>query len=126
MEETQHSIFREEGSATREVMQNYFNKMVRRRSLELTSNEAVKQAVIARVGYSIIPLIGLKNELKNKQLYIIKLKGLPIINEWKLIWLKDKKLSPVARAYIDYISSNKEKIIRKNFKWYQDFKVKAD
>lgn len=34
--------------------------------MELTSNEAVKQAVIAGLGASITPIIGLKNELQNK------------------------------------------------------------
>jgi DNA-binding transcriptional LysR family regulator len=46
--------------------------------MELTSNEAVKQAVIAGLGCSIMPLIGIKNELLNKELQIIPFKGLPI------------------------------------------------
>lgn len=38
------------------------------KKLELTSNKAVKQVVIAGMGYSIMPLIGIKNELFNKYL----------------------------------------------------------
>lgn len=33
------------------------------RKMELTSNEAVKQSVLADLGYSIMPLIWIKNEL---------------------------------------------------------------
>ncbi len=55
------------------------------------SNEAVKQALLAGLGFSIIPLIGIKNELKNKDLQIIPVNGLPVRNNWYLVWLKSKK-----------------------------------
>jgi len=55
------------------------------KKMELTSNEAVKQALIAGLGYSIMPLIGIKNELQNKELQIIPAKGLPIKTTWSLI-----------------------------------------
>ncbi len=117
-------IFREEGSATRQAMNNYLKKnLPTRKRIELTSNEAVKQAVIAGLGYSLIPLIGIRNELKNKELYIIPSKTLPIVTQWRMIWLKDKKLSPVAQAYLDYIREEKEKIIAKNFSWYLNYKT---
>jgi len=43
--------------------------------MQLTSNEAVKQAVIAGLGYSIMPLIGAKNELETRDLQIIPVAG---------------------------------------------------
>jgi DNA-binding transcriptional LysR family regulator len=114
-------IYREPGSATRIVMENYFDKNKKRKSIELTSTEAVKQAVMAGIGYSILPLVGIKNELLKKQLFIINSKGLPVTTKWRLIWLEDKKLSPVAKTYLDYLSVNKDQIIRKNFSWYLNF-----
>lgn len=116
-------IYREEGSATRGAMDKYFSNRTKRKSIELTSNEAVKQAVIAGLGHSITPLIGIKNELYNEQLYIIPSKGLPIITHWRLIWLKSKKLSPIASAYLEYIREEKENIIENQFKWYRNFEV---
>jgi DNA-binding transcriptional LysR family regulator len=56
--------------------------------MELTSNEAVKQALLAGLGYSIMPLIGIRNELQQQELQIIPVKGLPITTSWSLIWLK--------------------------------------
>ncbi|MCB0664376.1 MAG: LysR family transcriptional regulator [Saprospiraceae bacterium] len=114
-------IYREPGSATRSAMDKYFEDHTARKSIELTSNEAVKQAVIADLGYSIIPLIGIKNELKSKQMFIISAKGLPLVTHWRLIWLKNKKLSPVANAYLEYLRSNKDKITDEHFAWYSNF-----
>jgi DNA-binding transcriptional LysR family regulator len=114
-------IYREQGSATRKAMDKYFDRKGERKSLTLTSNEAVKQAVIAGLGYSVIPLIGLKNEINQKQVTIIKKPNLPIITKWRLIWLKNKKLSPVAEAYLNFLSSNKEDIINEKFDWYLNF-----
>lgn len=113
-------IYRENGSATRNAMSKYFRHSTRRNSIELTSNEAVKQAVVAGLGYSIIPLIGMRNELQNKDVHIIPSKGLPITTHWRLIWLKNKILSPVASAYLAFIRKEKDNIIKKNFSWYVD------
>lgn len=110
-------IYREQGSATRNAMDSYFNKTKKRKSIELTSNEAVKQAVISGLGNSIIPLIGIKNELLNEQLFIIPQKNLPLLTHWRLIWLKNKKLSPIAKSYLNYIQDNKESIIDLHFSW---------
>lgn len=114
-------IYREEGSATRKAMDAYFGQNKERKSLTLTSNEAVKQAVIAGLGCSILPLIGIRNELMNEQLHIIPSKELPMVTNWRLIWLKKKKLSPVAEAYLQYISSHKYEIVSKMFDWYLRF-----
>lgn len=111
-------IFRENGSGTRSVMEAFFNKnkisVVRK--MELTSNEAVKQAVLAGLGLSIMPLIGIRNELKSGELKIVPTTGLPIKTKWRLIWLKEKHLSPVAEAFIAFVRNNKEQIAHKHFK----------
>ena len=113
-------IYRENGSATRQAMEKFIekNKISVKKKIELTSNEAVKQAVIAGLGYSIMPLIGIKNELKNKELMIFPIEGLPIITNWYLVWNKNKQLSVIARAYLDFIRLNKEQIIQEKFPSY--------
>lgn len=115
-------IFRENGSATRLVMEGYFNEFKKGvKKIELESNEAVKQAVLANIGISILPIIGLKNEIKSQQLEIIPQKNLPITTQWRIVWRKDKNLSPVAKAFLDYIKLNKEMIVQKYFKWYDAY-----
>ncbi len=116
-------IYREEGSGTRFVMQQYFerNNLQIKKKLELTSSEAVKQAVIAGLGCSIMPLIGIKNELMNGDLHIIPTKGLPIKSSWNLIWLKNKNFSPIATAFLDYVRKEKSQIIKEHFDWYESY-----
>ena len=94
-------IFREQGSGTRQMMERFLSQrhIVLQKKLELTSNEAVKQAIMANLGYSIMPLIGIRNELANKQLMIVPMKGLPIHTTWRIIWLKGKKHSPAVKAF---------------------------
>jgi DNA-binding transcriptional LysR family regulator len=87
----------------------------------LTSNEAVKQAVIAGLGYSIMPLIGIKNELSNGDLHIIPIPGLPIKSNWNLIWLKGKKFSPVANAFLQYVQAEKDRIVQDKFSWFETY-----
>jgi LysR family transcriptional regulator, low CO2-responsive transcriptional regulator len=110
-------IYREKGSVTRQVMEKYFNESPYqvKRKIELTSNEAVKQAVIAGLGFSIMPVIGIKHELSNGILKIIPLPGLPIKTHWNLVWQKNKRLSPVAEAYLNYVKKEKGRIINEKF-----------
>ena len=112
-------IYREEGSATRSVMENFFhlNGIKTKMKLQLTSNEAVKQAVISGLGYSVMPLIGLKNELENGDLKIIPVAGFPIKSSWRLVWLKNKSLTPVATAFLDFLKKEKKSIINHYFYW---------
>lgn len=116
-------IFREEGSGTRVVMEKFIdkNKLPIQKKMELTSNEAVKQAVIAGLGYSIMPLIGLKNELQNKDLQIIPIKGFPIKSTWSIIWQANKKFSPVAEAYLNFLKKEKDTVIHNRFQWFDNY-----
>lgn len=116
-------LFREPGSATRNAMEDFIRKhdIPILKKVELTSNEAVKQAVVAGLGYTVMPLIGIKNELANGDLEIIPFKGLPVTTQWNLIWLKSKKLSPVATAFLEYLEAEKEQIIDSTFSWYEDY-----
>lgn len=118
-------IYREHGSATRLAMENYIrsSKMAENNSkrIELTSNEAVKQAVIAGIGQSILPIIGIRNELMDGTLTIINRRGLPMKTDWRLIWIKNKTLSPVAKAFLKYIRDYKNQITLDHFKWYDSY-----
>jgi DNA-binding transcriptional LysR family regulator len=78
--------------------------------IELTSNEAVKQAVLAGLGISIMPMIGIHQELDSGKLSIIPVEGLPIRTEWQLVWLRKKELSPVMKAYFDYLATEKDRL----------------
>ncbi|MBK8492888.1 MAG: LysR family transcriptional regulator [Saprospirales bacterium] len=114
-------IYREPGSGTRSLMEKFIreNNLAVEKKIELTSNEAVKQAVIAGLGSSIMPLIGIKNELKNGDLQIIPVKGFPVESKWNLIWQKSKKFSPAANAFLRFLEKEKDQIIQSRFDWYE-------
>lgn len=116
-----HLLFRENGSGTRQLMEQYIlkNKIQVTKKIELTSNEAVKQSILAGLGYSIMPLIGIRKEIQDNELEIIPVKGLPIQTNWSLIWLKDKKLSPSSLEFLNYLKEEKSNIIKNTFKWYE-------
>ncbi|MGK0323114.1 MAG: DNA-binding transcriptional LysR family regulator, partial [Psychroserpens sp.] len=116
-------IYREQGSATRTQMENFItsHKISTYKKMELESNEALKQAVIAGLGFSIMPLIGIKNELNNGDLQIIPMKGLPLITNWNLIWLKSKNLSSIAKHFVEHIHESKAKITETHFNWLNNY-----
>lgn len=106
-------IIREQGSATRSIMESFLKKknITRYKSMELTSNEAVKQAVMAGLGISLMPLIGLRHQLKLDLVRTMQISGLPISTQWNLVWTKGKKFTPAANAFIKHIKNSKQAII---------------
>ncbi len=116
-------IFRESGSGTRHTVEAFFHKhnISYVKSMELTSNEAVKQAIIAGLGYSILPLIGIKNELMLNQLDVIDVPKLKLESEWNLVWLKSKSLSPQAKSLLNYIETHKNRISMEHFGWISEY-----
>lgn len=116
-------IFREKGSGTRHIMEKFIkgNNFQVIKKMELTSNEAVKQAILAGLGYSIMPLIGIGKELDKGDLHIIPVQGFPINSTWRLIWVKNKKLSPVATEYIKFIQNNKAEIMKQKFAGFEKY-----
>ncbi len=116
-------INREKGSGTRQTMEFFLerNKIQVTKKMELTSNEAVKQAVLAGLGYSIMPLIGIKNELRDGDLQIVPVNGLPIKTVWRLIWPTGKKHSPVAISFLNHIKKEKSNIVQSHFDWYEKY-----
>lgn len=110
-------IFRENGSATRAAMEAYLqlHKVKGYKKMVLVSNEAVKQAVIAGLGYSIMPHIGLMTELQIGSIKINSLSDLPLRTIWNLVYDKQKRLSPAAKALIAYLEEEKDSIVAESF-----------
>ena len=62
-----------------------------------------------------------KNELKNNEVQIVPIKGLPILTRWNIIWLKSKKLSPTALAFLEYLNAEKDQVIKETFDWIERY-----
>ncbi|WP_313953360.1 LysR family transcriptional regulator [Accumulibacter sp.] len=98
-------IVREAGSGTRSAMEEFF----RERSLkpligmEMGSNEAIKQAVVAGLGISFISQHTLGLELRAGRLSILKVEGTPVMRRWHLVRHKSKHMSPALSAFWDFV-----------------------
>lgn len=112
-------LFREEGSATRNAMEQYLkSKNIKvGKSMELVSNEAVKQAINAGLGVSIVPLIGLRTALAREHIAIFPLAGLPMTTRWNLIYNKGKALTPAQFELVKYMQEHKKMLLEKHFGW---------
>ena len=94
-------ILRERGSGTRMAVDAHFKKcrfkpQVR---LELGSNEAIKQAVAAGMGVSVLSRHALGNPDAGEGLAVLPVQGFPIDSQWHIVRLQGKRLSPIAQAF---------------------------
>ncbi len=91
---------REPGSGTRGLLERLFaeHKLPLKVSMEMASNETIKQAVIAGMGISLLSLHTVGLELATRRLVILDVAGLPIVRKWHVVHLAQKRLSPVAQA----------------------------
>jgi DNA-binding transcriptional LysR family regulator len=115
--EEQTFLFRESGSATRGVMEKFLRgqNITPYKKVELTSNEAVKQSVVAGLGISVMPMIGMKRELDQGLLHIIEHDNLPITTRWRVLWRSNKEMSPVAIAFLEHLEQHHERLQRELF-----------
>ncbi len=117
-------VFREQGSGTRAMMESLVQsgRLPVGRRLELRSNEAVKQAIIAGLGCSVMPIISMKHELRNQSVRVLDMKGFPVRSSWRLVWMQQKQLGPVAQSFLDFLKTEKQRIIQEQFKWLEDYR----
>ena len=115
-------ILREKGSGTRLKMEEFFNSRNIKvdSKMELATNEAVKQAVMAGLGASVLSNFSMSQEIEDHRITLLKYPDLPIKSMWKLIWLKQKKHSPAVLAFIRWISENKKSIFKSHFNTFDD------
>lgn len=98
-------IVRESGSGTRSAMEEFFlDHSVRPRiGMEMGSNEAIKQAVVAGLGISFISQHTLGLEHRTGRLALLKVEGTPVMRRWHLVRHKSKRLTPALGAFWDFV-----------------------
>ena len=99
--ETETFLVREPGSGTRSAMEHYFQEqgVTVRVGMEMSSNETIKQAVMAGMGIAFISEHTIGLELASSQLCVLKVEGLPVLRRWYVVHLEAKRLSPAAAAF---------------------------
>ena len=98
---TENFLIREEGSGTRASMEHVFRErgIPLRVAMEVSSNETIKQAVMAGMGISFLSAHTVGLELTAGKIVILDVTGLPIMRDWYVIHLREKRLSPIPAAF---------------------------
>ena len=101
-------LVRESGSGTRAVMERYFagEKFLPRKVIQMTGNEAIKQAVIAGLGIGFLSLHTLALERGLGLLHVPAMRGLPIVRRWHVVHRRGKQLLPITLAFRDFVSEH--------------------
>ena len=106
-------IIREQGSGTRNAIERFISDhgFEITTSLSMSSNEAIKQAVQAGLGLGIVSINTLEMELELKRLELLDVESFPILRNWYVVHRKGKRLSPVAQAFKDYVTTHAKTIL---------------
>jgi DNA-binding transcriptional LysR family regulator len=98
-------IIRERGSGTRAAMEHVFAERAfrARETLEMSSNETIKQAVMAGMGIAFLSTHTIGLELRAGRLVLLAVSGLPVMREWYVIHRRGKRLSPAAQAFKSFL-----------------------
>jgi len=98
-------ITRERGSGTRMLMEQFFqaSDLQPKVSMEMDSNETIKQAVIAGLGIAFISLHTVASELADGRLVVLDVAALPVMRQWYAVRRSDKTLLPPAQAMLEFL-----------------------
>jgi DNA-binding transcriptional LysR family regulator len=110
-------IVREPGSGTRAALDEYMHahQMTPRVVMQMSSNEAIKQAVMAGMGIGLLSLHTLRLELDHHLIAAPETEGLPVMRRWHVVNNLAKTLSPAAEAFRYFILETGEAFLAKHF-----------
>jgi molybdate transport repressor ModE-like protein len=101
-------LIREPGSGTRGLMEQLFEaaRISPTIGMAMSSNETIKQAVIAGLGIAFLSAHTVATELDERRLVTLDVVGLPVVRQWFVLARKDKVLLPPARAMLEFLSAH--------------------
>ncbi len=98
-------LVREKGSGTRIAMERFFadQKIRLTTGTEMSTNEAIKQAVQAGMGLGILSMHTMQLELEMKRLSVLDVQSFPIQRRWYVVHRQGKRLGIVAQAFKEFL-----------------------
>jgi LysR family transcriptional regulator, low CO2-responsive transcriptional regulator len=98
-------LVREPGSGTRMLMERLFEDagIAPKLGMEISSNETIKQAVMAGLGMAFISAHTVAAEIEMRRLAVIDLVGLPVVRQWRVVHHREKRLMPAADALLRFL-----------------------
>jgi DNA-binding transcriptional LysR family regulator len=98
-------LVRESGSGTRIAMQRFFDKhgISITTSMEVSSDEAIKQSVQAGLGLGMMSQDAVELELGLGKLVVLDIEEFPLMRHWYLVHRRGKRLSAIAQAFKEFL-----------------------
>ncbi len=98
-------LSREKGSGTRSAMERVFAQhgVQPHISMEMETNEAIKQAVRAGMGLGILSLHSIELELETNRLVTLDVEHFPLLRHWFVAHRCHKRLSSAALAFKSFL-----------------------
>lgn len=98
-------ILREQGSGTRAAAERYFADcgLRPRVRMELGSNEAIKEAVVAGLGLAILSQDTIAEDVATGRLVALDVQGFPLMRVWNVAYPRGKHLSVAASAFLTHL-----------------------
>ncbi|MFC3609385.1 LysR family transcriptional regulator [Stutzerimonas tarimensis] len=105
-------LVREAGSGTRKACEEYFQQKRAHfsRTLEICSQEAQREAVVAGLGLALLPRHAVSQALASGALRELPVAELPLYRSWCVVYPRGKRLSPVAQAFLAFIREERSQI----------------
>jgi len=102
---TEDFLVREQGSGTRSSMERFFAErgFAPRIRNVMSSNETIKQAVMAGMGLALISRHTIGLETQTGRLVELDVVGLPLMRRWYVVHRAGRFVSPAATAFIDFV-----------------------
>lgn len=106
-------ILREKGSGTRRIMEERLGKAgITTADLKVVavmgSSDAVRQAVKAGLGISVLSIRALRDDMCADRLAAVRIKGVPMERNFSILLLKGKTRSPLCRHFLDFLLNVKK------------------
>lgn len=110
-------IMRETGSGTRAALEKFLDsrRAELRVTMEMSSNETIKQAVMAGLGISFLSLHTVGLELEHRLITRLDVEGTPIVRAWNVVHTLSKLLSPAAEAFRYFVLEQGEAHLANHF-----------
>lgn len=106
-------LIREPGSGTHMSTLACFEKHGAKPNvrMELGSNEAIKQAILAGLGVSIMSRFTLGLDTDPRDLVMLDVEGLPIAGQWYFVYPVGKQPSLVMRSFMDFVREHGKSLV---------------
>lgn len=103
-------LVREQGSGTRLHLDSMFAAAGRepKTGMELSSNETIKQAVMAGMGVALISAHTIAGEVHDRRLAVLDVVGLPIYRNWLVVRMARRAYAPATRALWEFVVAEAE------------------